>query len=316
MVPKSLQYVWEFETAFYGVEWVHSDLLNLDDNVTFNIALRANDEETIDVRLRKTNVKLANTIIKIQAGDFMEEQEFQWEETCVFEGLIRKPEDFIIFESGEVKLFGIKVFCVITWEGFNEVEEKIPREFFTNLEKHFCFSQVFSDAILVVEDVEIPVHKVVLATFSPVFLNLFPANENPLPGESNIVEVTEVSVDAVLEMVRFFYSGWTKASQDVDVALEMYELALRFQITDLIKICEETLTTHLNIDNIVKIVQVLDLNVSEELREKSSEFLSENMEKIFKLPDYKEMFVAKAEFLYEAILKKIMSEQEFQTKYV
>ncbi|KAK0072880.1 hypothetical protein PV326_014025 [Microctonus aethiopoides] len=63
--------------------------------------------------------------------------------------------------------------CCITWRGFIEPKQSVCDVY--GYLKHFLAVPDFSDTTIVIGEKEIPVHKIILAAYSPVFLAMFKA---------------------------------------------------------------------------------------------------------------------------------------------
>ncbi|XP_053598989.1 uncharacterized protein LOC103572068 [Microplitis demolitor] len=147
----------------------------------------------------------------------------------------------------------MRIECEITWLGFiNEKPEiMMPTSF-----EQFLKADVFSDITLIVGNQELPAHRVILSTHSPYFHEILTSGTKE--AIENRIAIENFSLDVITEMLEFFYTGKTKASNDADVALKMIEVAEMYQISKLKEICESTLIKNMTIKNVLTILKVAD----------------------------------------------------------
>ncbi|XP_057322333.1 uncharacterized protein LOC130665769 isoform X1 [Microplitis mediator] len=147
----------------------------------------------------------------------------------------------------------MKIECEITWMGFiNEEPESITPTGF----EQFLKADVFSDITLIVDNQELPAHKVILSTHSPYFHEILTSGTKE--AKESRIPLEDFSLDVVTEMLEFFYTGKTRASDNIDVALKMIEVAEMYKISRLKEICETTLINNMNIYNVLDISNVAD----------------------------------------------------------
>lgn len=151
-----------------------------------------------------------------------------------------------------------------------------------------------SDAILVCQDKEIKVHKVILAARCDEFAKIFDekkdkSDENLKLKLSNVkdekrdsvFEVKDVSYLTMKEMLRFIYTGEVK-NLDL-IAKNLLELANRFLIEDLKNLCEKELFKSLSIHNVQELFLFASDNKAFKLKEECLKFVKNNMDQIISL---------------------------------
>ncbi len=110
----------------------------------------------------------------------------------------------------------------------------------------------YSDALIVVEDHEFPIHRAIVARLSKFFSNAF--SRGFAESKNRKLVVGEASVKAMSTVLDFAY-GMDVASvlrQDSDFAFEVWELAHRLQITLLTEIAAATAVEYATVKNSVR----------------------------------------------------------------
>ncbi|XP_014300756.1 TD and POZ domain-containing protein 2-like [Microplitis demolitor] len=177
-------------------------------------------------------------------------------------------------------------------EVFNEPKKIMPVTF-----QRFLNKDTFTDVTLIVENQELPAHKVILSAHSPYFYAMLTTNMKE--AIENRITIENFSLDVITEMLEFFYTGKTKASNDVDVALKTIEVAEMYQISELKEICESTLIKKMTINNVLSIASVADdLNVTR-LRHKAINFMLANKKKVVNFSEFKDLFQSNPLLMFE-----------------
>ncbi|XP_014237892.1 protein maternal effect lethal 26-like [Trichogramma pretiosum] len=117
---------------------------------------------------------------------------------------------------------------------------------------------------------EIPAHRVVLANFSPVFKAMF--SLDMLEKKSQSVDMIDISYDAAVEMLRYFYIG-TIESRKVSLIIDLLVAADKYQVDELKNECERILSSLLSPENAVDILQVADKCNMKNLEKNAAELI-------------------------------------------
>ena len=105
----------------------------------------------------------------------------------------------------------------------------------------------FSDVIVVAEEREFPVHRVILAQRSDVFRAMFDVDMTEKQNKRVVIE--DLSADAVGDLLTFVY---TDSAPNVNkLAMELLAAAEKYNIPRLKAVCEAELAKSLNIDNVI-----------------------------------------------------------------
>ena len=142
--------------------------------------------------------------------------------------------------------------------------EKGQRKFaalLSNLEELFN-SGSFSDFTIKVRGNEYKVHKNILAAQSSVFKGMF-TGEREEEGVKVLKNVKNVSDEAFKEFLRFFYTSEVKSEEN---ALQLFELAIEFDVAELKLECEDIIISCLDESNVLEVYNLGRLQGSEKLK--------------------------------------------------
>ncbi|KAL7298423.1 hypothetical protein TKK_0008214 [Trichogramma kaykai] len=117
---------------------------------------------------------------------------------------------------------------------------------------------------------EIPAHKVVLAVASPVFKAMF--DHDMLEKKSKSVDMTDVSYETAVEMLRYIYTGSVE-NQELFQAMDLLAVADKYQLEELKSVCEQMIGSNLSTENAVDILRVADKHNAKYLRKKAADFI-------------------------------------------
>lgn len=120
--------------------------------------------------------------------------------------------------------------------------------------------QAFDDGVL--KDVKfiigtkmIHAHKVVLAARSKVFKKMF--IESTKDAGSTLFSISDVSYDVFAVLIRFIYTG--KPPQDLlEIVFDLIAAADKYQVEDLMRICEREISTKLTEDNAETVLSAVE----------------------------------------------------------
>lgn len=151
--------------------------------------------------------------------------------------------------------------------------------------KTYLFNDALSDVVFKIDDTELPAHKIMLASASPVFEKMF--SHQMKENITNVVVVEETDPDIFKEMLSFIYTG--EVDNLETMACGLYELANRYDISNLKLLCEEFLEGSLSSNNVIPILELADCHNSMNLKKKCIEYMDDNFEKIGKTEAFKNM---------------------------
>lgn len=125
----------------------------------------------------------------------------------------------------------------------------------------------FKDVKFIVNQKEIPAHKVVLAARSPVFKKMFITNMTE--AQTNHVVITDISHDIFEEMLFFIYTGKTSEKFSM-FAIELLAAAHKYQIENLKKLCEAEISKNLTEENAGAVLKSANLFDCDEAMKKEA----------------------------------------------
>jgi BTB/POZ domain len=206
-----------------------------------------------------------------------------------------KINSFGSWESSLEKLMNlIDNECDTPFEEQQHRKAKIATEVVESLRA----SRRFSDFTIVVGSKEFAVHKSVLGIQSSVFAAIF---ENDMKERiEGKMEIEEFSAAAVEDFLRFFYTG---EIQDARNAMEIFELAAKYDILKLKLIAEIIVFRQVEENNAMQILELANLYKSENLKNKAFTEIKKMFPKTALQPelkdkpdDVKELIEAKRNF--------------------
>jgi len=105
--------------------------------------------------------------------------------------------------------------------------------------------------IILVKNVEFKVHRNILGIASPVFAAMF-SHKDVKENEENQMKIVDFSAEAVREFLCFIY---TKAvPENATNAMELYELAAKYEVPCLMSIAEDMILDSINNENAYEVL--------------------------------------------------------------
>ncbi|KAL7298622.1 hypothetical protein TKK_0008390 [Trichogramma kaykai] len=150
-------------------------------------------------------------------------------------------------------------------------------------------NEKLSDVKLIVEEEEIPAHKIVLAAVSPVFRAMF--THDMLENEENFVKITDTTENIVTAMLRFIYTGKLDVTETNKI-IELLAVADKYQIDSLKIKCGKMLYSDLSSENAIDILVAAHKYKLENLKDETLKFVTththllSNPEKMKQLDDH------------------------------
>uniref|UniRef100_A0A0N5BZT7 BTB domain-containing protein n=1 Tax=Strongyloides papillosus TaxID=174720 RepID=A0A0N5BZT7_STREA len=112
-----------------------------------------------------------------------------------------------------------------------------------------------SDYKIICEDREFLVHKFILASQSPVFMDIFKSS----PGKKEIEDVIKIAdskQEFVEKMIEYIYCGNLGKDLSVDESIGLLHLAHKYDIESLKLLCERELVDKLNNENVHMLAEI------------------------------------------------------------
>ncbi|KAL7303410.1 hypothetical protein TKK_0004594 [Trichogramma kaykai] len=204
--------------------------------------------------------------------------------------------EIIIRDMGAMSNINFNISCQLTFASENKgnfLKTKSLKKLGLKFNFEWIFlDKNFSDVVLRTAcGKEIPAHKVVLATASPVFKAMF--NHDMLENKSQSVDMIDISYDAAVEMLRYIYTGSVE-TQECSLAAEVLAAAEKYQLEKLKNECEHILVSQLSTNNVIEGLQVADVYNAKHLEIEAVDFVKRKMNEKLPLNEVKDMLLSKA----------------------
>ncbi|XP_030280922.1 kelch-like protein 10 isoform X1 [Sparus aurata] len=147
------------------------------------------------------------------------------------------------------------------------------------LEGHFC------DAVIKVEDVEFPIHKIILCQCSLYFRALFIRWSGP---DKTVYNIPGLSPDMMQIIIKFAYTGSLSVTEDN--VQELLLAADQFNIKDIVRACCDFLGEQLCPENCIGIWQFTFCSCFE-LQRKAYQFILDHFEEVVSSEEFQDLTV-------------------------
>uniref|UniRef100_A0A3P9DJW6 Kelch like family member 10 n=1 Tax=Maylandia zebra TaxID=106582 RepID=A0A3P9DJW6_9CICH len=145
----------------------------------------------------------------------------------------------------------------------------------SSVNNELCLEGQFCDAIIKVEDVEFPVHRIILCNCTPYFRALFTHCSDP---DKQVFNIPGLSSEMMALIINFAYTG--SVSITGENVVELLMAADQFNAMDIVKLCSDFLGEQLCPENCVGIWQFTKVCLSPELRTKTYHYIISNFEQV------------------------------------
>ncbi|XP_057318764.1 speckle-type POZ protein-like isoform X1 [Microplitis mediator] len=160
-----------------------------------------------------------------------------------------------------------------------------------------------SDIVLVVGDKRIPAHKTLLMNRNTVFRSIL--THHSRNTRSSVVNIPDMDPDILEKLLEFIYTN--NVTNLDEVAERLYEVADKYQIPALKKLCEESLCKTISVGNAVQYLVLLNrYNADGVFLNYIADFIAINSKIITQTEEYKALLNTNPSLLL-AVLTKIYS---------
>eukprot|EP00092_Neocalanus_flemingeri_P029825 GFUD01032381.1.p1 GENE.GFUD01032381.1~~GFUD01032381.1.p1 ORF type:complete len:361 (-),score=86.81 GFUD01032381.1:95-1177(-) len=210
----------------------------------------------------------------------------------------RVENGFIIFQ------LGIRTFWTPE-KTFQASSSKQKQMFRKKIEESFFDS---GDVKIICDGEESSCHKLLLTSQSPVFRAMF-AQDSKENAESTVL-LDDSTPEAVEEFLFYLYHGILRqvpfTSAELDLVFDIVYLASKYQMDDLLQICKDVMTDIVSVDNVLKIMVVMEKYQTElwEISGRIFKFVKENIERIVKKEEWIEFVVSHPSMVTEILVIK------------
>ncbi|XP_065203420.1 speckle-type POZ protein B-like [Planococcus citri] len=191
----------------------------------------------------------------------------QWKTYVGFREYVKRIHAANWAVKDELKIFCKIFYCVMT-EKENKSREILNFSLSNDLERLFA-DKNFSDVTIQVKDREYHVYKGILAARSPVFDAMF--RNDMRENATNVVKISDIGQDVFEEILRYIYCG--KVKNFKKLVYEILPAANKYDLKELMDLCEETLAKQLSKDNAIKILILAHIHDAVWLKTEALEFI-------------------------------------------
>ncbi|XP_044582405.1 uncharacterized protein LOC123263579 [Cotesia glomerata] len=252
--------------------------------VKFSITACILYHNTVDVEVKKNDIRKAVSIIKIYfGGSNSTRRVVNWKDRLCFETL-NIPFDFDVCDK-YINLpnfccqkdigheYTVPITCEIIWNGF--VEDLYYSDVSTQM-KILYDDKELTDMLIKIEDGEFPAHRSIISAQSPVFYKMLTSGMKE--SKENSITFPDTDTDVIKELLLFIYKGkMDKAETDAELALKLCNFAHMYQIDQLKITCEYILIRSLTIENAPAILAAGKIMESVILQQQASAFITLNI---------------------------------------
>ncbi|XP_051173137.1 TD and POZ domain-containing protein 4-like [Leptopilina boulardi] len=146
----------------------------------------------------------------------------------------------------------------------------------------FFINTLLSDVTFKINEYEFPAHKIILVSVSSIFKEMF--IETNSKDITTIIELNEIDPNVFKEMLRFIYTGRVENLENI--AFDLCKLAYKYNLSDLILICEQYLQNSLSINNVIYILELANYQRAEKFKIECIKYIDENFEEIKKTESF------------------------------
>ena len=161
----------------------------------------------------------------------------------------------------------------------------------------------YTDVIVVTKEKEFKAHKVVLACQSPFFETCLEERWKK-QGDSNRIEMLDVSTDTMDAILTYMYTGKVK---DIDkAAFTLLSKANEYQLEGLKMKCEETLSKTLTAQTVIDVLLLANTHNANNLKQLCLAFITANVSDVKKSSPWKELKAEGNKDLWMEVLEHIV----------
>ncbi|XP_014227261.1 speckle-type POZ protein A-like [Trichogramma pretiosum] len=155
----------------------------------------------------------------------------------------------------------------------------------------------FSDvALRTASGKEIPAHRLMLATASPVFKAMF--TYDMIENQSKLVEMKDVSLEAAIEMLRYIYTGGVK-NNEISLTIELLKVSDKYELEELKKKCGQILSSNLSTENALKMLEISDTYSADYLKKETVDFIKVHISGLTDFHEISNLILGKARLVEE-----------------
>jgi len=200
----------------------------------------------------------------------------------------------------------LRIVCMISIVMGLDKVEAAEEEFDAHKEvcdsfKALLESKLFADLTLKVGDEHIRVHSLILAARSPVFSAMFSAGMRE--SQEKEVTISDLDVEAVRELISFFYTGdFKKAVLDNDDStLALLQAAHRYAATSLVKRCTAALSARFTVETVSERLELADMIDCGVFKDQCLEYMRQQMPEVQETAAYSRLVERRPALLRDVV---------------
>lgn len=136
-----------------------------------------------------------------------------------------------------------------------------------------------TDCSFKVDEDNIPAHRIILETRSPVFAAMF--NHDTKENETGEIAIDDIDKDTIKDILEYIYSGDMKELK-MEKALSAYAAAEKYDINNVKELCSEFIVRNLSVECVCDVIKFGELYQNEKIGLRAREYFKENVRKIIK----------------------------------
>ena len=149
-------------------------------------------------------------------------------------------------------------------------------------------TQSMADVIFIVKKEKIGAHSAIVVSASPVICAML-EEDNFKEGRTKVVQVEDIDPAVFKEMLRFLYTGKAPKVDEDDMTEPLFLAADKYKIGTLKDLCEQSLISKLNVQDVAYYLVLAHLQSAPQLLEASLKFLEEHKKEIVDRAEWKQL---------------------------
>mmetsp|Transcript_61128 Transcript_61128/g.107367 ORF Transcript_61128/g.107367 Transcript_61128/m.107367 type:complete len:254 (-) Transcript_61128:199-960(-) len=181
----------------------------------------------------------------------------------------------------------------------NEAELPSPPSTLIMDLRNYVNNEVLSDIQFIVEGIPIHAHKI-LCLRCPYFNNMLTGEY--MESRAREVVVHDVKYSTFLLVLHYLYTD--EVQIQIDNAMDLFQVADRFGLDRLKRLCELEMQVAINIDTAAHILYTADQHNAENLRERCMVFILVHFDEISRTAGFEEMGRTNVELVFEILRRR------------
>ena len=166
-------------------------------------------------------------------------------------------------------------------------EQKLPADMLPLQHglKNVLDDEQYIDVTIKSGDKEFKAHKAVLASQSPVFKSMLETEMKE--KKSSVIEISDTDPGVISEMLSYLYTG--SAPNMETMAEELLIIANKYQILEMLALCEKKLLSNITVANVVDLLILADMHNAKDLKQACSKYIYRNSMEVRRTSQWNEL---------------------------